>query len=290
MMIRPTRAPVRRRPLAVWAAFAAALLAMLFLSACSSTPRRTYDISDEPVAATQQQRELRGLKILRQAQAAATNGDAKEAVALYKKALVVYEELEDFAAQASIHNDLGLILRAAGALDRSAQILSTGLALAKRGNEPVVTAEARYNLGLVEYERGKDADADKHLTGAIDDAVTLNNRELLGLGYNARGNLRRRTNNLAPAVADYTKAADIWETMGREEFGAVAYMNIGYCQVLRGDGEAAAAAFERAVGLLEGTKGADRDALVPHLETLSRTARTDPEKAREKVLRVLGRE
>jgi tetratricopeptide (TPR) repeat protein len=272
-----------------------ALLGVLFAvvaltSGCPSAPSRSYEITDEPVKASPQQRELRALKILRQAQTAVGNGDAKDAVALYRQALTLYEELDDFAAQAAIHNDLGLILRSAGALDRAAEVLAAGLALAKKGDEATVVAEARYNLGLVEYERGNAAEAERHLGGAIEDAVTLGNRELEGLGLNARGNLRRRANSLAPAIDDYTRAAAIWEEMSRSQFAAIAYMNIGYCEVLRGNGDAAAVAFEAAVTKLEGTTGADRDALVPHLETLSRTARTDPEKAREKVLRVLGRE
>ena len=259
------------------------------LIACPGTPQRTYEITDEPVKASPRQRELRAMKIMRQAQSAASNGDAKESVALYRQALALFEELDDFAAQAAIHNDLGLILRSSGALDRAAEILTIGLDLAKKGNEPVVVAEARYNLGLVEYERGRDAAADKHLSAAIEDGVTLANDELQGLGLNARGNLRRRSNNLAPAIDDYTRAANIWDKMGRTEFSAIAYMNIGYCAVLQGDGEAAGVAFDTAVIRLEGATGPDRDALVPHLETLSRTARTDPDQAREKVLRVLGR-
>ena len=283
----PHTSPQPHRSAPVWAAVC---IVAVLLAGCPSAPTRSYDITDEPVNANPRQQDLRALKILRQAQTAASNGDAKEAVALYRQALALYETLGDFSAQAAIHNDLGLILRSAGALDRAAEILAAGLALAERGDEPTVRAEARYNLGLVEYERGNDKPAEAHLGAAIADAVTLGNRELEGLGLNARGNLRRRANNLAPAIDDYTAAARIWDEMARDQFAAIAWMNIGYCQILRGAPEAAATSFEAAAARLETTTGADHDALVPHLETLARTARTDPEKAREKVLRVLGRE
>jgi tetratricopeptide (TPR) repeat protein len=259
-------------------------------SACTTAAPRSYPVSAQPEKATPAQLEIRALKIMRQAQAAVASGDTKQAVVLYREALAAYEALGDFAAQAAVHNDLGLLLRSAGALDRAAEILTIGLALSRRGDEPTVIAEAAYNLGLVEYERGRDEAAAEHLTQAATDGEALRDPEIVGLSNNALGNLRRRQNDLTAAIARYTRAAQAWDELGRREFEAIAQMNIGYCHALRDEGELAASAFDRAAAMLESTTGANRDVLVPHLQELSRKARATPHEARQRVLHILGRD
>ncbi len=275
--------------ISVWIAFVAVLVG-LWGSACTTAAPRAYPVSTEPLNASPAQLELRALKIMRQAQAAVASGNAKAAVDLYREALSAYEALDDFAAQAAVHNDLGLLLRSAGALDRAAEILTIGLALSRRGDEPTVIAEAAYNLGLVEYERGRDDAAAEHLWQAATAGKEQRNPEIVGLSNNALGNLRRRQNDLTAAIAHYTRAAQVWDELGRREFEAIAQMNIGYCHALRDEGELAASAFDRAAAVLESTTGPDRDVLVPHLQELSRKARATPHEARQRVLHILGRD
>jgi len=269
-----------------------ALALVLLVAACATPqPHTRYDVSgDIATNATGPQREVRALKLLRLAQAAMLDGKARESIDLYKQALTIYKDLGDFSAQAAIHNDLGLILNAAGQYDRALDMLQAAVELGARGTEKVVVIEALYNVAVVLYDKHDDAAAEPAYTRALDAARAEHNREMEGLALNGRGNTRRRANNLAPAIDDYKGALTVWNELRRPIPAAVALQNIGYSHLLRGESSEAINAFQQAINAFGDTQSADREVLVPHLEELMRMAKKSPDEAREKVLKVLGRE
>lgn len=267
------------------------LLALLVGCTTPQPTRNRYDVPDDmPPATTDPQKELRALKLMRLAQAAMIDGKAREAIDAFKEALALYKELGDFSAQAAIHNDLALILNAAGQHDRALELLQTAIDLGGKGDEPVVVIEALYNVGVVLYDKGDDKGADAAYTRSLEAARKGDNREMEGLSLNGRGNSRRRANSLAPAIDDYRGALAAWNELRRPVPAAVALQNIGYCHVLRGESSEAVNAFQQAIETFGDTQSADREILVPHLEDLIRRVKKDPNEAREKVLKVLGKE
>lgn len=283
-------------------AVALCALPILTMSACASSPPTSprQEALKELVAsqdnapsfsaaASKEQVSLRALKTLRRAQASMIAKKYREASSLYHEALKLYLDLEDLPAQAAIHNDLALMHNQAGEHTRARNTVVKALELAQQGNEPILVDEALYNLGLIEYTRGDDPSAEKNLSLALQSAQTHQNTEIEGLAYNARGNSRRRTNNLAPAIDDYRNAAKIWGKLNRPRFAAIAWMNIGYCRALRTEPSKAALAFQNAIDLLKHKKGVEKDALTPHLEEMIRLVKADPEGAHKKVLKLLGR-
>ncbi len=267
-------------------------LAALALSGCApEAPARRAESLAPPPVSNDAQKDLFALKIFRQAQVAAQQGEAAEAVRLYRQALPIYEALGDFDAQAAIHNDLGLILRRAGQHDKAQAILTQAVELGRKGRSPEILAEALLNLGMILYDQGQDAAAEARLGDAIAAIDADAQVELRGLAHNARGNVRRKRDNLKGAIEDYQIAAGVWSELDRANFAAVAHMNIGYCQILDRQGQKAAATLQVAVDLLMSQRppSADREALVPHLEALIRHLKTDEAAARAKVLQALGR-
>ncbi len=287
----PRKHPAIARAVQSWILCSVSVLLLCLAIACGGPqkPDPRYIPDDFPEEATDKQLDLRLIKILRQAQAAMLRGEQKEAFGLYKTALELAQKRKDFSAQGSIYNDLGLMLNAAGAHDKALATLNKALDASKKGPETTVVTEAHYNIGVVHYDMGNDPEAIQAFTQTLDDAVRTDNTEMQGFALNARGNANRRSNALAPAMDDYQNALRIWNQLERTKFAAVASMNVGYCQVLRGKPEKAALAFQETINLMQNEKGPDRDALVPHMEEMIRLAKTDPKGARKKVLKVLGR-
>ena len=132
--------------------FKFALVVLVLTTAACATPKpQAVDFANDdiPDSATDAQRDLRALKGVRQAQAAMVAGKPSEAIAHYKQALAIYRELDDFAAQGAIHNDLALMVNAAGKGKRALELLDDAHALALKGSEPAVVVEALYNMGVV---------------------------------------------------------------------------------------------------------------------------------------------
>ncbi len=234
------------------------------------------------------QKGVQALKLFRQAQATASGGDPVAAVDLYRKALKLYEELDDAPAQAAIHNDLGLMLKAAGQLDKARGLLERAVSLAQKGTEPLILAEAQLNLGLVHYEMGQDDAAMMRLSDALASASKAKAAELQGLAYNARGNIHRRAGAHDKAIEDYRQATAAWTSLGRQDFAAVSVMNVGYCQVMQGKTDAAAVTLQGALDLLDKRSKADSGPLAPHIQDLIHLIKTDPAAARQKVDKALA--
>lgn len=274
-----------------WKWLAPCLVAAAVLAGCATTPTTQVDFAadDIPESATAEQRELRALKRVRQAQAAVIDGNAKKAVALFKAALEIYLQLDDFSAQAAIYNDLALMLNSAGKSERAAELLDKAQKLAARGSEPAIEVEALYNMGVVQYAMGHDALAESRYSTAFDAAVKTDNTEMQGLALNGRGNVRRKLGRLDEAVADYRAAIKRWATLGRHPEAAVGNMNVGYCLVLMAQPDKAAVAFQNAIDAFDHQQTADSAILIPHLEEMIRRVKTDPATARAKVLKLLGK-
>lgn len=260
---------------------------LLLLAGCAGPSAQRPQAAHSETQLSPAQRQLRAAKLLRGAQAAASQGDLSGALPQYKEALRLYREQGDHAGQAAVHNDLGLMLYEARQHERAALVLEQVRDHARDSGEAVLQLEAHYNLGRAYDALGRLPDAERELAAAL--ALAQQDREMLGLIYNARGNARRRADQMAPAIEDYQAAQQIWTNLLRPTFSAVALMNQGYCQVLSGQPQAALESMQRARQELEGEQGPERDALASHLEEMARLLQQDPPRARERVLELLGR-
>lgn len=242
----------------------------------------TEDLVVNP-RATDSQKELIALKLFRQAQATIAEGDAVGAVKLYRQSLKLYEDIGDTAAQAAIHNDLGLLLQRAGQFDKADAILAQAVVLARDSGEARVLAEAQLNLGRLQYERGQNDAAEMSLSDALKTEAQVDDKTLKAMALNARGNVRRRHGEHAAAIEDYTASVETWTSLSEDAFAAVAMMNIGYSQALLNQDDKAAQSFQRAIELFGDSPSAQRDLMVPHLERLIRLIKTQPDEARKQI-------
>ena len=272
--------------------FCVALLALL--SGCVSShqaSRSPAAIAEDTIGEglSDSQKSIRALKVLRRAQQAAVSGEVKAARSLYKEALKLYVANNDFAAQAAIHNDLGLLAKGEGDLKTAQILIQKSEALASKGDAPVLRTEAMFNLAGVFYEAGQFKEAEAQFTETIAASATLKQNALKGLATSGRGNVRRKQNQLTQAIDDYKAALIIWSALDRKQLAAITWMNIGYSLVLKGDDEGAANAFQETINTFQGVNTADSEVLVPHMEEMIRRLKQNPEKARERVLKILGR-
>jgi tetratricopeptide (TPR) repeat protein len=260
--------------------------ALLLCAAACASERANAPPPEVAAPLSEAQRELRATRALREAQRTALGGDLAAAIPLYKDALVHFEALGDPAGQAAVHNDLGLMLYEARQLPRARVALEQARDLARQSGQPQLLTEALYNLGRAYDALALPAEADAALGEALQGAQE---RELRALILNARGNARRRANQLAPALEDYQAAEALWGELLRPLYVGVARMNQGYCELLRGQPDAALDRFTQARDAIAQERGADRDALDLHLDELARLCAQDPARARARVLEILGR-
>ena len=110
---------------------------------------------------------------------ARVTGDFDEARARYAEALALRQKLGDVRDICASLNNLGVVARASGDLEEARRLLSEGLSLAKTLNQPLAEGPPRINLGNVETDAGRFADARAHFRAALEVYVPVGSRVAL---------------------------------------------------------------------------------------------------------------
>ena len=152
---------------------------------------------------------------------------------------------------AEAHNQLGLLYKRTGDLDRAKTAYEKVLSLGNQQAEKYLIAVAYGNLGLVEQTRGNldAADAYYQKSLALDEA--LGRKEGMADSYANLGLIERARGNLDAAETYQKKALGIEEALDRKEGMATTYGNLGLIEQTRGNLDAAEAYTKKSQALNE---------------------------------------
>ncbi len=146
----------------------------------------------------------------------------EDAILCYKRCLALREDCSDEIGVAATYNNLGLVYRSLGAYAEALECFAKSMEIKKRHENLPGLAAALLNQALVYLETEKYRDAERSCATAAHLAETIGNQQLL---------------------------AEVWGTMGEIQF-------------LQGNGEKAAAYYERDLDLCDRTKSIRERAVV----------------------------
>ncbi|MDU9050850.1 MAG: tetratricopeptide repeat protein [Candidatus Electrothrix sp. Rat3] len=169
----------------------------------------------------------------------------KEALVAYRKAV----ELDPDNADG--WNQLGLLLRRTGELDKAEEAHRKVLALAEAHQDKKEQAVALGNLGNVYRTRGELDKAEEMYRKVLELDEALGNKESMAKAYGNLGVVYRIRGELDKAEDMYGKVLEIDEALGNKESMAKAYGNLGIVYKTRGEMDKAEEMYRKALELNE---------------------------------------
>lgn len=168
---------------------------------------------------------------------ASLEGDPDGSVRCYRRALDTFEQHNDHVAQARTHINLGIALSQLGKVDASRLHYEAALALGRRTRTPDMVGLASLNLAVLLMKVGHFAEAELHLTEAMQEfQVVRNELHRLAALYNL-ANLAREREQLKRAAELYGEAAVVATSISQAdvEIGARSGQGLCYLSLGRAD-------------------------------------------------------
>ena len=178
--------------------------------------------------------------------------DSGEAESSYRRALALYEHLQDVRGQARCWDRIGVVAAQRGLWADARTALSRAIDLGRTAGTPDEWGLAALDLGVVARRTG-DLDQARELFGdalALFAAVQNSERQLLALYHLAH--LDRERGELAPAADLYDVAASLAERVGQHDVEVGAVSGSGLCRLRLGERGRAQASLTKAESLVAG--------------------------------------
>jgi len=168
---------------------------------------------------------------------AALEGDPEGSVRSYRRALDTFELHNDLVSQARTHINLGIALSQLGKVDASRLHYEAALALGRRTRTPDMVGLASLNLAVLLMKVGHFAEAETHLTEAMQEfQVVRNELHRLAALYNL-ANLAREREQLKRAAELYGEAAVVATSIAQADVEIGARSGQGLCYLSIGRAE-----------------------------------------------------
>jgi len=173
-------------------------------------------------------------------------GDLRTAAAAFEAALAVSERLDHRRYVAGCLNNLGLVFKSSGDLDRALGYLRRARSLTVRLDD-AVQAQVLNNLATVQARRGANDDAETLLRESAELKRRLGDDRGLASVYTNLGNLRAKAGDHGAAERLHRDGLRLAEAIGDASGVARAHTNLGDVALQRGDPVAALAAYGRSL-------------------------------------------
>jgi diguanylate cyclase (GGDEF)-like protein len=181
--------------------------------------------------------------------------DAGEAESSYRRALALYEHLQDARGQARCWDRIGVVAAQRGQWSDARTALRRAIDLGRTAGTPDEWGLAALDLGVVARRTG-DLEQARELFGdalALFAAVQNSERQLLALYHLAH--LDRERGELAAAADLYDVAASLAERVGQHDVEVGAVSGSGLCRLRLGERSRAQVSLAKAESLVAGRDG-----------------------------------
>ncbi len=181
--------------------------------------------------------------------------DAGEAELSYRRALALYEQLQDVRGQARCWDRIGVVAAQRGQWAEARTSLRRAIDLGRTAGTPDEWGLAALDLGVVARRTG-DLEQARELFGdalALFAAVQNSERQLLALYHLAH--LDRERGDLAAAADLYDVAASLAERVGQHDVEVGAVSGAGLCRLRLGERARAQQGLAKAEALVAGRDG-----------------------------------
>ncbi len=178
-----------------------------------------------------------------------------EAEASYRRALALYEHLQDARGQARCWDRIGVVAAQRGQWSDARTALRRAIDLGRTAGAPDEWGVASLDLGVVARRTG-DLEQARELFGdalALFAAVQNSERQLLALYHLAH--LDRERGDLSAAADLYDVAASLAERVGQHDVEVGAVSGSGLCRLRLGDRQRAHQSLAKAEALVAGRDG-----------------------------------
>ncbi|MFC0109605.1 tetratricopeptide repeat protein [Kibdelosporangium aridum] len=173
-------------------------------------------------------------------------GHWNHALCLHKTAVTAAYAASQFADEAAVLADVGVIHYLRGEYDEAAKSLTRAHNLFSMFHNRIGEANTRTDLGILQYLRGDFTDAETSLVRARALYVRLGHRLGEANALKDLGIVQRLRGDYAEAVGSFTDALTLYTELGNQVGEATVLADLGMLQYLRGHYDDATASLTRA--------------------------------------------
>jgi len=162
-------------------------------------------------------------------------GDLDSAESWYKKALVIFEALENRSNMASSYHQLGIVAQERGDLDSAESWYKKALVIFEALENRLDVAFSYDQMGIVAQKRGDLDSAESWYKKSLEISEALGNRPGVAISYHQLGIVAQECGDLDSAESWYKKSLEISEALGNRPGVAISYHQLGIVAQKRGD-------------------------------------------------------
>lgn len=183
-------------------------------------------------------------------------GDYEAALTNYQRVIRLAQDMEDDERLARAYMNLGVVYLHAERPERATTYFERALERFEAVGDPYGMMDAAANLGSSHFEQGQYEAAETYLQQALTASRTLQNKMAEGSTLTTLGNVQNYAGRLDEALANYRTVLALADELGAPEMRWYALLGLGDNYERRGAYETAIKYYEQAFETLEGTRGA----------------------------------
>ena len=172
----------------------------------------------------------------------------------YKKALSLYEEIKNVEKQNLILTATGLCFNKVGDFSNAITTLKTSLEITEKKGTPHSIAEANSNLGIVYFDMGEYAKANKYFAEALKIEKTFNLKRNHGVDLNNKGILLKSVGKYSEALSTLEESIRVAQQVKNIKDEAIAWSNHALVLRIMGQTTKALHDYQKALKLYEKDK------------------------------------
>ena len=178
-------------------------------------------------------------------------GEWEMAEKCWRKALLLYQGIEDEKGMAQSYHNLGIVFLTKGEWEKADEFYRKSLFIREKLGDRRGAGETYNNLGNLYRQKGRLEKALEFYNKSIGIFEKLEDIHGIGQTYCNLGNLHRQLGNFEEAGRYYTKSLEIFEKMGDTYGMARTYGNLGIVYRRKGNWEKAVQLYEKDLSLSE---------------------------------------
>ena len=178
-------------------------------------------------------------------------GEFQEAIEHYYKALEIYEANDQQKQTSDALNGIGLAYKDLSLYDQSLEYLKRSLKIREELGDIRSISGSLNNIGAIYMALGYNDEAETTLRRYLELCKTMNNYRGEAGAYSNLGKIAKDQGDLDSGLVYYTKAFNLFESLGDKVNTGLVSINIGYIQLSKGQAEKATSSFNTALKYAE---------------------------------------
>ncbi len=154
-------------------------------------------------------------------------GNSEKAISESRKALVLFDSIDDSAGIADVNSNMGMYYGQQGIHHKALEHISIALNYYMQMNNKSKIVIMMNNMGDVQYQMGNYREAEKYFLEALQKAEEIKLVSIEAFLYSNLGNCQRIFKNYLKAIEYYNKAMEISIATGNNKIHASAHFNLG---------------------------------------------------------------